>query len=139
MHPLPTAFPDFGLTPEQRHEAVFGHYYEYPGMDGERGEIWCYTPRFAYRSGDTVTLHVSSTATNFRLEIVRDGAAETPVLTIDEPDRALAGHAGPMLGRGLRLGRHAGVHRRRRMAVRRLPHHARPPRAATAGRSPATI
>ena len=43
MHRLPTAFPDFGLTPEQRREAVFGHYYEYPGMDGERGEIWCYT------------------------------------------------------------------------------------------------
>ena len=63
MHPLPTAFPDFGLTPEQRHEAVFGHYYEYPGMDGERGEIWCYTPPLAYRSGETVTLHVSSTAT----------------------------------------------------------------------------
>ena len=36
-------FPDFGLTPEQRREAVLGHYYEYPGMDGERGEIWCYT------------------------------------------------------------------------------------------------
>ena len=66
MHPLPTAFPDFGLTPEQRHEAVFGHYYEYPGMDGERGEIWCYTPRFSYRRGETVTLHVSSTATSFR-------------------------------------------------------------------------
>ena len=46
MHRLPTAFPDFGLTPEQRREAVFGHYYEYPGMDGERGEIWCYTTAF---------------------------------------------------------------------------------------------
>ena len=75
MHRLPTAFPDFGLTPEQRHEAVFGHYYEYPGMDGERGEIWCYAPRFAYRDGETVTLHVSSTATKFRVEIVRDGAS----------------------------------------------------------------
>ena len=83
MQLLPTEFPDFGLTPEQRHEAVFGHYYEYPGMDGERGEIWCYTPRFAYRDGETVTLHVSSTAATFRLDVVRDGAAETPVLTID--------------------------------------------------------
>ena len=68
MQLLPTEFPDFGLTPEQRREAVFGHYYEYPGMDGERGEIWCYAPRFAYRNGETVTLHVSSTAGTFRLE-----------------------------------------------------------------------
>ena len=36
---LPTEFPDFGLTPEQRRHAVRGHYYEWPGMDGERGEI----------------------------------------------------------------------------------------------------
>ena len=105
--PLPTAFPDFGLTPEQRREAVLGHYYEHPGMDGERGEIWCYTDRFSYRAGETVTLHVSATAESFRLEIVRDGGAETPVFEIDGIDRALAGHARPMLGRGLRLGRHA--------------------------------
>ena len=83
MQFLPTEFPDFGLTPEQRHEAVFGHYYEYPGMDGERGEIWCYTPRFAYRNGDTVTLHVSSTAATFRLDVVRDGAQQSPAMTID--------------------------------------------------------
>ena len=59
---LPTEFPDFGLTPEQRREAVHGHYYEYPGMDGAKGEIWAYTPRFSYRAGETVALHVSSTA-----------------------------------------------------------------------------
>ncbi len=49
-------FPDFGLTPEQRRLAVRSHYYEWPGMDGERGEIWCYTDRFSYRAGETVTL-----------------------------------------------------------------------------------
>ena len=48
-HPA-TEFPDFGLTPEERRFAVRGHYYEYPGMDGERGEIWCYTDRFSYRA-----------------------------------------------------------------------------------------
>src|SRR5262245_55514493 len=64
---LPSEYPDFGLTPEQRHEAVFGHYYEWPGMDGEHGEIWAYTPRFSYRPGDTVTVHVSSTARSFQL------------------------------------------------------------------------
>lgn len=73
-------FPDFGLTPEQRREAVLGHYYEYPGMDGERGEIWCYTDAYAYPPGSTVRLQVSSTASLFELEIVRDGAVETPVM-----------------------------------------------------------
>jgi hypothetical protein len=76
-------FPDFGLTPEQRREAVLGHYYEYPGMDGERGEIWCYTDAYAYPNGETIRLHVSSTAARFRLEIIRDGATETPVLRHD--------------------------------------------------------
>ena len=75
-----TDFPDFGLTPEQRRFAVRGHYYEHPGMDGERGEIWCYTDRFSYRPGETAALHVSSTAASFMLEIVRDGGVETPVL-----------------------------------------------------------
>ncbi len=73
-------FPDFGLTPEQRREAVLGHYFEYPGMDGERGEIWCYTDAYAYPPGATVRLQVSSTAALFELEIVRDGAVETPVM-----------------------------------------------------------
>ncbi|WP_429128645.1 N,N-dimethylformamidase beta subunit family domain-containing protein [Ensifer sp. 4252] len=73
-------FPDFGLTPKQRREAVLGHHYEYPGMDGERGEIWCYTDAYAYRPGATVRLQVSSTAALFELEIVRDGAVETPVM-----------------------------------------------------------
>ena len=77
--PLPSKFPDFGLTQEQRREAVRGHYYEYPGMDGERGEIWCYTDRLAYAPGERVTLHVSSTAPAFRLDILRDGGSETPV------------------------------------------------------------
>lgn len=73
-------FPDFGLTPEQRREAVLGHYYEYPGMDGARGEIWCYTDAYAYQPGATVRLHVSSTAATYRLEIVRDGGSETSML-----------------------------------------------------------
>ena len=101
-HP-PTEFPDFGLTPEQRRQAVRGHYYEWPGMDGERGEIWCYTDRFSYRAGETVTLHVSSTAPAFGMEIVRDGGSETKVFEKSGIAARLAGHAGPVLGRGLRL------------------------------------
>ncbi|MEW9806157.1 N,N-dimethylformamidase beta subunit family domain-containing protein [Mesorhizobium sp. ZMM04-5] len=76
---LKTDFPDFGLTPEQRRFAVRGTYYEVPGMDGERGEIWCYTDRFYYRPGDIARLQVSATAKSFAIRIVRDGAAETPV------------------------------------------------------------
>ncbi len=74
------AFPDFGLTPAQRHEAVFGHRYEHPGMGGEGGEIWCYTDAIAYPPGATVQLCVSSSARSYRLEIVRDGASELAVL-----------------------------------------------------------
>jgi hypothetical protein len=74
-------FSDFGLTEDERREAVLGHYYEWPGMDGERGEIWGYTGHYAYFAGDEVDLHVSSTAPRFRLDIVRDGGEETPVLS----------------------------------------------------------
>lgn len=77
MTDLPTEFPDFGLTLHQRRQAVRGHYWEWPGMDGEHGEIWCYSDRFSYRRGETVVLHVSSTASSFSMAIVRDGGIET--------------------------------------------------------------
>ena len=76
-----TALPDFGLTPAQRHEAVFGHRYERAGVGGESGEIWCYTDSIAYPHGGTVRLAVCSTAERFQLAIVRDGAAALPVLS----------------------------------------------------------
>ncbi|TVZ75080.1 N,N-dimethylformamidase beta subunit family domain-containing protein [Rhizobium mongolense] len=75
----PSDFPDFGLTSEQRRFADRGHFYEKIGMDGARGEIWCYSDRFSYRQGDTVLLQVSSTARHFAIEIVRDGGTETKV------------------------------------------------------------
>lgn len=80
MQRLSHEFPDFGLTREQRREAVRGHYYEYPGMDGGKGEIWCYTDRMSYAAGDTVYLQVSATASHFNLEIIRDGAEERSML-----------------------------------------------------------
>ncbi len=80
MTGLPTEFPDFGLTHEQRRLAVRSHYYERPGMDGALGEIWCYSDRFSYRPGETVRLQVSSTAPRFALEIIRDGGGETKIL-----------------------------------------------------------
>ena len=84
IEPVRTAksdFPDFGLTPAQRHAAVFDNRYEHPGMDGERGEIWGYTDAFAYPPGASVRLHVSSSAPRYELAIVRDGAHTAPVLT----------------------------------------------------------
>ena len=120
MPSLPKDYPDFGLTPEQRREAVFGHYYEYPGMDGERGEIWCYTDRFSYLPGDTATLFVSSTASHFQLELFRDGAAPVKMFEKRGAFGALAGHAGPMFGRRLRLAGGVRVCHRSRLAVRGL-------------------
>lgn len=80
MTTLPRDYPDFGLTPDQRRAAVHTHYYEYPGMDGELGEIWCYSDAFAYFPGDTVTLFVCSMGSTFDLEVIRDGATEVPVM-----------------------------------------------------------
>ncbi len=80
MMQFQTEYPDFGLTAEERRFAVRGHYYESPGMDGERGEIWCYTDRFSYQRGEVAHLHVSATATSFSIRIIRDGGSETPVL-----------------------------------------------------------
>lgn len=80
--PAAAPFPDFGLTAAERQEAVFGHWYETPGMDGARGEIWCYSDRLSYRPGDTLTLFISATAPRWRLDVVRDGAIETPMLSL---------------------------------------------------------
>jgi len=82
MTAAPSPFPDFGLNSAERREAVFGHWFETPGMDGGRGELWCYSDRLSYRPRDTVTLFVSSTAPRWQLDVVRDGGAETPVLSL---------------------------------------------------------
>ncbi|WP_018152944.1 N,N-dimethylformamidase beta subunit family domain-containing protein [Leeia oryzae] len=81
MHSETDIFPDFGLTAEQRRAAVFSHYYEYPGMDGEKGEIWCYTDAYTYTAGATVQLKISATAAKCHMVIIRDGAQEVPVLS----------------------------------------------------------
>ncbi|EPE94016.1 N,N-dimethylformamidase beta subunit family domain-containing protein [Rhizobium grahamii] len=79
MMTLPSHFPDYGLTPEQRLFAERNHFYEWPGMDGPRGEIWCYSDKISYRSGEIVRLQVSSTASRFDIEVVRDGAQAVKV------------------------------------------------------------
>jgi hypothetical protein len=81
VHTAKTAYPDFGLTAEQRRAAVFGHRYEHPGMSDGLGEIWGYTDALAYPPGATVRLHVSSTSPSCEISVVRDAANASPVLT----------------------------------------------------------
>src|ERR1700683_514420 len=81
VHTARTDYPDFGLTAEQRREAVFGHRYERAGMSEGRGEIWGYTDALAYPPGAIVRVHVSSTTPSCEVSIVRDGANASPVLT----------------------------------------------------------
>lgn len=80
MTKLPSSFPDFGLTPEERGFAQRQHFYEWAGMDGARGEIWCYSDKLSYRPGETVRLQVSSTAPQFAIKLVRDGGSEVKIL-----------------------------------------------------------
>ena len=77
---MSTDYPDFGLDAAQRRDAVFSHRYEYPGMDGARGELWCYSDALAYAPGSLVRLQISSSAERAELEIARDGAELRVVL-----------------------------------------------------------
>jgi len=56
----------------ERSPAVFEHYYEGPRVDAVGDEIWCYCDRPCYSPGDSLRLHVSTTADAFRIEIARD-------------------------------------------------------------------
>ena len=121
-----TEFPDFGLTPEQRRVAVLGHYYEYPGMDGERGEIWCYTDRFAYRAGETrdaacqLDRQPRSASRSCATARTRNAGPERSTSLAarwqETPDQCSVEGCG--WDASLR------VRHRRRVAVRRLPRHA---------------
>ena len=63
-------------TPHTRARArhILDNYYIGPARDEDVLEIWGYTPRFSYRPGDVVDLHVSTTASVWEFEIGRDGA-----------------------------------------------------------------
>ncbi len=62
---------------------------ERPCGDGSKLEAWCYTDRFSYESGDRVEVHVHTTAREYSLEVVRDGARPEVVYRRD----GLAGSA----------------------------------------------
>lgn len=56
----------------QNFHALHQNWYEFPDPAAE--EVWCYTSEFTYAAGKRVDFHVSTTAREFRLEVVRDGA-----------------------------------------------------------------
>ncbi len=53
--------------------AVQENFYERASNDPSELEAWCYSDRLSYAPGETLRLHVSTTAERYDLEIVRDG------------------------------------------------------------------
>lgn len=82
-------------TPRTRARArhILDNYYIGPARDHAVLEIWGYTPRFSYHPGETVDLHVSTTAPLWDLEIGRDGLEYQPMLV--ETDLVGVHHATP--------------------------------------------
>lgn len=78
------------ITPRTRARArhILDHYYIGPACDQAVLEIWGYTPRMSYAPGDSVTVHVSTTAPKWDMEIGRDGFEYQPVLS----ETGLPGH-----------------------------------------------
>jgi len=74
--------PDPATTPRTRAKArhILDNYYIGPARDADVLEIWGYTPRMSYAPGDRVALHVSTTVSEWDLEVGRDGAAYQPLL-----------------------------------------------------------
>lgn len=52
---------------------------ERPGQVPGETELWCYTDRFTYRAGETVSVRVHTTAATYDVEVIRDGAQPTTV------------------------------------------------------------
>jgi hypothetical protein len=48
--------------------------------DPAEPQIWCYTDRFSYAPGDTIRVHVSTSAPAYDFRLFRDGAVESTVL-----------------------------------------------------------
>jgi|GEM_PF-112694 len=57
------------------------HWFEFPCEDKNELEVWSYTDKLTYGPGDTVSLHVNTTAETYDLEIFRDGGKWESVMT----------------------------------------------------------
>jgi len=51
-------------------------FYERPSDDPKDLEIWCYTDRLSYSPGEIVSFHVSTSASEYEIDIVRDGSRQ---------------------------------------------------------------
>ncbi len=76
----PLAEPTPRTLRKARH--ILDNYYIGPARNPAVLEIWAYTDRFSYQPGETVHLHVSTTADRWDMEIARDGASFDPVMTV---------------------------------------------------------
>jgi len=73
--------PGPAITPRTRARArhILDHYFIGPARDDRVLEIWGYSDRMTYTPGDTVALHVSTTAATWEVEIGRDGLSHEPL------------------------------------------------------------
>ncbi|MFV2058755.1 MAG: hypothetical protein ACC707_20010, partial [Thiohalomonadales bacterium] len=60
--------------------AALHSWFEFPSADTSKLEVWGYTDRTSYAPGETVNLHVSTTAKQFDMIIVREGGKNEVVL-----------------------------------------------------------
>jgi hypothetical protein len=71
-----------GQGPAAHNDSRHDWHYEKPLNDPRIAEIWCYTPRYSYRAGETIDFHVHSTRATFEIEIHRDES--TPKLVYQQ-------------------------------------------------------
>lgn len=79
---MPENCPGPSTTPRTRAKArhILDNYYIGPARDDAVLEIWGYTPKMSYAPGERVALHVSTTASDWELEVGRDGLEYRPLL-----------------------------------------------------------
>ncbi len=65
----------------QNFHALHQNWYEFP--DPAALEAWTYTTEFTYAAGERVDFHTSTTARNYSIEVVRDGARPKTVYHIE--------------------------------------------------------
>lgn len=65
-----------GQWPESTHYAWF----EFPTEDPAKIEVWGHTDATSYAPGETVNLHVTTTAATFDVTVIRDGGVAETVL-----------------------------------------------------------
>jgi len=67
----------------QNFKATHLNFYEFPTEDPNELEVYCYTNNITYAPGDAVKFHTSTTAQNYSIEIVRDGASPEVVYRVE--------------------------------------------------------